>query len=155
MGLYTGELLRFLRYLIAELEYFFAQAVVVVDDGDHFVRDRHLVLVAFEDKRAVLFLILLHESFAPLPHHEAYGGHANDVPLDHDKNAAEVLHAESDLAILVLLQADLSEVVKICTYFFVYEVNVSLKVNTLFGRISLRQGRDSDRLWRLSHLRAY
>ena len=103
MGLYTGELLRFLRYLIAELEYFFAQAVVVVDDGYHFVRDRHLVLVAFEDERAVLFLVLLHESFAPLPHHEAYGGNENDVPLDHDKNAAEVLHTDRNLPVLMLL----------------------------------------------------
>ena len=77
----------------------------------------------------------------------------NDVPLDHNKNAAEVLHADCDLAVFVLLQTYLTKLVQICGYLFVYDVNVSLEVNTLFCCFSLAFGRVS--FWWLRQLRSY
>ena len=103
MGLHTGKLFRFLGYFVAELEYLFAQTIVVVDNGHHVVSDWDLVLVGFKHKWAILLLVLLQESLASLFDHESNRGNVDDVPLDHDENAAEVLHTDRNLAVLVLL----------------------------------------------------
>ena len=103
MGLHIGKLFRFLCYFVAELEYLFIQTIVVVDYGHHVVSDWDLVLVGFKHKWAILLLVLLQESLASLLHHESNRGNMDDVPLDHDKNAAEVLHTDRNLPVLMLL----------------------------------------------------